>query len=159
VNARFELQPELLAAWRTAVPALAVTGLAGARRSGRAAVVAVLDARQPPPSAADLTAAGAALAAVLAVPSVELVTVAGADLAAVVRQWVHQAAQGSGRGVAVAVREHRAGVGVVVTAVDSSARELAMRLASAHEPALPALSALLGRPVTVDDGGTEVSSQ
>jgi hypothetical protein len=158
VSGPLVVQPELLAPWRSTAPGVGVGGLAGAVRSGRAAVVVVLDPRRRRPSGSELAAAGAALAGALAVPAVELVTVDGPDLVAVVRQWVHQAAQGSGRGVAVAVHENESVVRVVVTAIDSSARELAMRLASPHEPALPALAALLGRPVTVVDGETGVSS-
>jgi hypothetical protein len=75
---------------------------------------------------------------------------ADAGLEDLLRQWVNQAAQGSGRGVRVRVAGDTP-VRVLVEAIDSSARELALRLASPWEPALPALRALLARPVTVED--------
>jgi hypothetical protein len=146
------VQPALLAAWQAQAPGVDVRGIAGAVASGRGAVVAVLADPHRQPTQAELDAACGALAAALGVPAVELVTVAGADLAAVIRQWVHQAAQGSGRGVGVSVRDDGGAVRVRVTAVDSSARELSMRLASPHEPALPALAGLVGRAVEVADG-------
>jgi hypothetical protein len=71
---------------------------------------------------------------------------------------VNQAAQGAGRGVRVRLAggEPRPGepVRVLVEAIDSSARELALRLASPYEPALPALEALLATSVTVEDAET-----
>ena len=76
------------------------------------------------------------------------------SLTKLIRQWIDQAASGAGRGVQleVEVPAGDAPIQVGVRARDSSARELAMRLASPHEPALPALESLLGgRPVIVLD--------
>ncbi len=148
--------PELLAAWRS-VGAPEPIGLAGAVAGGRGAVVAVLpqmpvdDWSEP---------AAAALAAALGAGPVEVVVVPGANLAELVRAWVYQAGQGSGRGVHLQVEVDpgpgTAGtapaVRLIVHAIDSSARELAMRLGSPHDPALAALRAVLGgREVAVLD--------
>jgi hypothetical protein len=86
----------------------------------------------------------------------ELVTLSDStcDLSKLIRQWINQAAQGAGRGVHldVDIPPGMAPIQVAVRAIDSSARELAMRLASPNEPALAALESLLGgRPVIVLD--------
>lgn len=76
------------------------------------------------------------------------------DLPRLIRQWIDQAAHGAGRGVQlhIDVPSGSAPIQIGVRAVDSSARELAMRLASPNEPALPALESLLGgRTVIVLD--------
>ena len=143
--------PELLAAWRTAIPDGQVLGIAGATAPGLGAVVVV---PLTPVDDAAVAAAVARLAEVLGVRVVELVVATGSTLAELVRDWTYQAAQGSGRGVHVKVSgDPQAGpVRVLVRAIDSSARELMFRLASPTEPALPALRALLGgREVTVED--------
>ncbi|MBI1758728.1 MAG: hypothetical protein HYR62_05830 [Actinobacteria bacterium] len=137
------LDPRLLPAWRAALgPGTALPrGLAGAAAGDRAAVVVVTT---EPPGERALAAAAAGFSAALGVAAVEVCVASGASLAGLIREWVHQAAQGSGRGVRVRVRAEATGVQVLVDAIDSSARELVLRLASPHEPALPALRALLG---------------
>ncbi|HET9654297.1 MAG TPA: hypothetical protein VFP72_03010 [Kineosporiaceae bacterium] len=148
--------PGLAAAWRRAVPGGELFGIAGATASTLGSVVVVAPG---PIDDAQLTAATGELAQALGVRAVELVLASGSTLAELVRDWTYQAAQGSGRGVHV--RVHADGdpadgpVRVLVRAIDSSARELAFRLGSPQEPALPALRALLGgREVTVEDEET-----
>lgn len=149
------IDPVLSTAWEAVVPATRLLGLAGATAGSHGTVVAVSDTA---PDDATLAAVTPRLAAALGVRSLELVTVPGGSLADLVREWVYQAAQGSGRGVHLKVAIEPGGseapgaVRVLVRAIDSSARELASRLASPQEPALPALRAVLGgRPVTVED--------
>jgi hypothetical protein len=132
-----------------------VRGLAAAAAGGRGACVVVADR---PLSDGEAAAVATATASVLGVGGpVEVARLHGSGatpLADLVRQWVNQAAQGAGRGVRVRLAGDPAPgepVRVLVEAIDSSARELAMRLASPHEPALPALRALLATEVTVAD--------
>jgi hypothetical protein len=99
-----------------------------------------------------IAAATPGLADALGVRSVEIIVITTTTLPELVRDWIYQAGQGSGRGVHVTVRTGSTTVRVLVRARDSSARELAFRLASLQEPALPALRALLGgREVSVED--------
>lgn len=159
------VDPALRPAWdRTAPAGARLLGLAAAVTAGRRAAVVVADrplteaegAELAAGMAADADGAEAGLRVELAVLAVPGLTAGPADLehlADLVRQWVNQAAQGSGRGVSVQV-DAAPGDGpvrVLVRSIDSSARELAFRLASTYEPALPALRELLGRPVTVHD--------
>ena len=141
---RLTLDPDVGAAW-------AVTGGRGA---------AIVLARSTAASADDRTDD---LAGALGVTEVEVVvlrlpTPASDDLTpeaavSLLRQWVHQAAGGAGRGVALRVAGLPDGpLTLTVTSWDSSARELCLRLASPLEPALPALRALLGTEITVIDG-------
>lgn len=150
------VERNLLAAWRS-VGAPEPLGLAGAIVGDRGAVVAVLPQM---PRGEWSGIAAPALASALGTRSVEVVLVPGARLSELVREWVYQAGQGSGRGVHLRVEldEDRPGsddqpaVWLLVRAIDSSARELALRLASPTEPALPALRAVLGgRRVEVID--------
>ncbi len=115
-------------------------GIGSATAGGSGAVV-VLTASVPPDL--DLHRAGARFADALGVARAEVAVVHGDTVACVVRQWLHQAAQGSGRGVSVRVEEDGDVLRVLVDSVDSSAREVALRLSSPHEPALAALTALL----------------
>lgn len=160
VVAGLVVDPGLAAAWRRAVPGGELLGIAGATASTLGSVVVVTPG---PIDDAQLAAATGELAQALGVRAVELVLASGSTLAELVRDWTYQAAQGSGRGVHV--RVHADGdpagdpagvpVRVLVRAIDSSARELAFRLGSPQEPALPALRALLGgREVTVEDEET-----
>lgn len=151
------VDPVLQEAWQERVPGAELIGIAGATASAQGSVVVV---SATPVDGAALTAATRRLAEVLGVRAVEVVVAGGSTLADLVRDWTYQAGQGSGRGVHVRVRtdggdEDGDGSGpvrVLVRAIDSSARELALRLASPQEPALPALRALLGgRQVTVED--------
>jgi hypothetical protein len=150
------IDPALQQAWLAAVPGAELVGIAGAGASTQGCVVVV---SATPVDDAALAAAAPGLAAVLGVRAVEVVVATGARLADLVRDWTYQAAQGSGRGVHVRVSTGDADGGtgsgpvrVLARALDSSARELAFRLASPQEPALPALRALLGgREVTVED--------
>ncbi len=149
------VDPVLLAAWRAAGGG-EVRGIAGAVTGDLGAVVV---AAEEPAAEAVLETAVERLAAALGVRAVEVLPVGGSGLAELVRDWTYQAGQGSGRGVRVTIRTADAGtssgnspVRVLVRAIDSSARELAFRLASPQEPSLPALRALLGgREVSVQD--------
>ena len=149
------IDPLLLSAWEALrLKDVQLLGLAGeiSEDSLRAAVIVVTD--QPLTDAASHYLQGQ-LDEVLEAPT-ELVTlshVAG-DLPNLLRQWINQAAQGAGRGVHLdlTIPDGPEAIQVAVRAVDSSARELTMRLASANEPALAALESLLGgRPVIVLD--------
>jgi hypothetical protein len=149
------IDPLLLSAWEALrLKDVQLLGLAGeiSEDSTRAAVVVVTD--RPLTLAASRYLQG--LLDDVLETTTELVTlddVAG-DLPSLLRQWINQAAQGAGRGVHldVTIPDGPDAIQVAVRAVDSSARELTMRLASANEPALAALESLLGgRPVIVLD--------
>ena len=147
------IDPLLLSAWETLrLRDVRLLGLAGeiSEDSTRAAVVLVTD--RPLADAAGRYFQGQ-LDDVLET-STELVALSDAagNLPKLIRQWVNQAAQGAGRGVQLEVEipPGTAPIKVVIRAIDSSARELSMRLASPNEPALAALESLLGgRPVVV----------
>jgi hypothetical protein len=149
------IDPLLLSAWEALrLKDVQLLGLAGeiSEDSSRAAVVVVTD--QPLTDAAGRYLQG--LLDDVLETSTELVTLndATADLQSLLRQWVNQAAQGAGRGVQLdlTIPTGPEAIQVAVRAIDSSARELTMRLASANEPALAALESLLGgRPVIVLD--------
>jgi hypothetical protein len=149
------IDPVLLSAWEALrLKDVQLLGLAGEinEDSTRAAVVLVTD--YPLADAAGRYLQGQ-LDEVLQAPT-ELVSLndAGGDLSRLLRQWIHQAAQGAGRGVqlSIMVPDGPDPIQVSMHAIDSSARELAMRLASPNEPALAALETLLGgRPVLVMD--------
>jgi hypothetical protein len=149
------IDPLLLQAWEAMrLKDVQLLGLAGeiSEDSLRAAVVVVTD--RPLTDAAGKYLQGQ-LDDVLETPT-ELVALsdAEADLRKLLRQWINQAAQGAGRGVQLDVQIPPGldPIQVAVRAIDSSARELAMRLASPNEPALAALESLLGgRPVIVLD--------
>ncbi|HST85427.1 MAG TPA: hypothetical protein VLL08_27045 [Kineosporiaceae bacterium] len=149
------IDPLLLSAWETLrLRDVRLLGLAGeiSEDSTRAAVVVVTD--RPLAEAAGRYFQGQ-LDDVLETTT-ELVTLndAACDLPRLIRQWINQAAQGAGRGVQldIDVPPGTAPIQVSVRAIDSSARELSMRLASPNEPALAALESLLGgRPVIVLD--------
>ena len=149
------IDPLLLSAWEgMRLRDVELLGLAAelSEDSVRAAAVVVTDRPMSDPAAAYLTVS---ISDVLEVPT-ELITLDDADgnLARLLRQWINQAAQGTGRGVHldVEIPPQPRPIQVAVRAVDSSARELAMRLASPNEPALAALETLLGgRPVIVLD--------
>jgi hypothetical protein len=147
------VDPALQRIWQAAIPDGEIVGIAGASASTLGTVVVACSA---PVDDAAVEAATPGLAEVLGVRAVEVVVATGSTLAELVRDWTYQAAQGSGRGVRVRVltdeSDEAGAVRVLVRAIDSSARELAFRLASPQEPALPALRALLnGREVTVED--------
>lgn len=151
------VDPRLAPAWsRLARTDVALRGFAGAVAAGRAACTVVTDRALTGDEVAALQRAVAEVLGVATVEVAALHAVAAEDL---VRQWVNQAAQGSGRGVRVRVigtppepAGSKGSLRVLVEAVDSSARELALRLASPLEPALPALRALLGGiDITVED--------
>jgi hypothetical protein len=149
------IDPLLLSAWETLrLRDVRLLGLAGeiSEDSTRAAVVVVTD--RPLADAAGRYLRGQ-LDDVLETTT-ELVTLNDleGDLTRLIRQWVNQAAQGAGRGVQLdlTIPPGSAAIQVGVRAIDSSARELSMRLASPNEPALAALESLLGgRPVIVLD--------
>ena len=147
--------PLLFPAWESLrLKDVQLLGLAGEvnEDSTRAAVVVVTD--RPLTEAASRYLQGQ-LEDVLETPA-ELVTLddSTGDLPRLLRQWVNLAAQGAGRGVQLKISVPAGGepIQVTVHAIDSSARELALRLASPSEPALSALESLLGgRPVLVLD--------
>ncbi len=149
------IDPLLLSAWETLrLRDIRLLGLAGeiSEDSTRAAVVVVTD--RPLEDAAGRYFQGQ-LDDVLDTKT-ELVSLhdAACDLPKLIRQWIDQAAQGVGRGVHldIDVPPGTAPIQVMVRAIDSSARELSMRLASPNEPALAALESLLaGRSVIVLD--------
>lgn len=175
------IDPRLLAAWESsAAGEVPVTGLAAAVSGDRAAVVAVapgsLDDRVLESAAAALAEAlGVRRAEVIAVPGSNLAELvrewtyqaaAGSGRGVHVRVLTDEesgsatpARQPSGLtpdpadpGAQDLVPPAPAGVRVLVSAIDSSARELALRLASPQEPALNALRAVLGgRSVTVQE--------
>ncbi|MDQ1293096.1 MAG: hypothetical protein QG608_977 [Actinomycetota bacterium] len=143
------IDPRLLPAWRAVFPdGPDPRGLAGRVIETRAAViVAVPD----DPGSEELERLRSELATAFEVPSVELAVVPVDNLSSLMRAWLYQAAQGSGRGVRMQLEStadggtgHGTGLRVLIRAIDSSARELAFRLASPHEPALGSLRALLG---------------
>ncbi len=115
-------------------------GIGTATVGDRGAVV-VLTASVP--ADLDLHRVGARFADALGVARAEVAVVAADTVTGIVREWLYQAAQGSGRGASVRVEQDGDVLRVVVDSVDSSAREAALRLASPHEPALAALTALL----------------
>jgi hypothetical protein len=158
------VDPALLEAWRSC-GAPEPRGLAGAVVADHASVVVVLPSTAAGRDWPRLCAEE--LGRVLGARAAEVVLVPDVGLAGMVRDWAYQAAQGSGRGVHVMVRigdggtdgpadepvtdqKREAGssdapvVRILVRALDSSARELASRLASPTEPALAALRTLLG---------------
>jgi hypothetical protein len=149
------IDPLLFPAWESLrLRDVQLLGLAGEinEDSTRAAVVVVTD--RPLAEAAGRYLQGQ-LEDVLETPS-ELITLSdpSGDLPRLLRQWINQAAQGTGRGVhlSISVPDGPEPIQVSVRAIDSSARELALRLASPNEPALAALETLLGgRPVLVLD--------
>ncbi len=104
---------------------------------GTAACVVVITERPPgqgPDSDAVVAAVRAAVARRLEPADVELIIASGGTLRALVRDWLYQAAQGSGRGVSVRLETHRMpgalpALTVLVDSPDSSAREVALRLA------------------------------
>ena len=135
------VDPALLPVWDAGGPAgVALRGLAVATAAGRVAAIVVTGR---PLDDAELARLARGLAGALGTRAVELVALDAAEPAALLRQWVNQAAQGSGRGVRV---ESAVPGTILVSAIDSSARELASRLASPTEPALAALRALLAEP-------------
>jgi hypothetical protein len=149
------IDPVLLAAWEALrLKDVQLLGLAGeiSEDSTRASVVLVTD--RPLAEAAGRYLQGQ-LDEVLETPT-ELVALndAGGDLPRLLKQWINLAAQGAGRGVQheISVPDDAEPIRVSVSAIDSSARELTMRLSSPNEPALAALETLLGgRPVQVLD--------
>ena len=139
------VDPRLVVCW----PGPRPLGLAWARAGERAAVVAVT--AEPVPGSA-LDAARVRLAAALGATSPDLVAASGATLLQVVRDWLFQAAQGSGRGVQVRLEDGGAGeLRLLLDSWDSSAREAVLRLSSPQDPALAALEALVARPVVLGD--------
>jgi hypothetical protein len=125
------IDPVLLTAWEALrLKDVQLLGLAGeiSEDSTRASVVLVTD--RPLAEAAGRYLQGQ-LDDVLETPT-ELVALndAGGDLPRLLKQWIHLAAQGAGRGVqlVISVPDDAEPIQVSVSALDSSARELTMRL-------------------------------
>lgn len=138
---RLRVDPDLLAGWPGPEP----LGLGSA-----AGGVVVVTAE--PVSPAVLREARERLAGVLGVPEVDLVAASGETLLDVLRDWVFQAAQGSGRGVHVRLEDGAGGrLRVLLDSWDSSAREVVLRLSSPHDPALAALGSVLPGGVDLVD--------
>jgi hypothetical protein len=152
------IDPLLVQAWEAMrLKDVQLLGLAGEVSEDciRAAAVVVTD--RPLSDAAGRYLQGQ-LGDVLEAPT-ELVALndVHANLPRLLRQWINQAAQGAGRGVQfdVEIPPGLEPIQLAVRAIDSSARELTMRLSSRNEPALAALETLLGgRPVIVTDTET-----
>lgn|GEM_PF-4890025 len=132
----WHLDPRLAAVCTEAgLPVAGLRGICAAAGGGAGCVVAVSELPPPPGGSTDaaLAAARTALAGALGVAELELILATGPTVRAVVRDWLYQAAQGSGRGVSMRLEE-RAGPGaapvleVLVDSPDSSAREVALRL-------------------------------
>jgi hypothetical protein len=131
------LDPDLAEACARA--GLARDGLSAAHAAsdGTAACVVVITDRPPgrgPDSDAVTAAVRTAVARRLGPADVDLIIASGGTQRALVRDWLYQAAQGSGRGVSVRLEEHpvpgaRPVLTVLVDSADSSAREVALRLA------------------------------
>lgn len=147
------VDPALVPAWEGLGLADArLQGLAVAVVAGRGACVVVTDRGL---TDAEIGALGGRVADLVEVPAMEVAALAGDRTEDLLRQWVNQAAQGSGRGVGVRVEASGDGVRILVRAIDSSARELELRLSSPHEPALAALRAACGGlNITVRDAET-----
>jgi hypothetical protein len=123
----------------------------GAGSDGQTGCVLVVTAEPVDPddagAAAGRTVAGR-MAAELGLDQVRVITAQGPGLRTVLRDWLYQAAQGSGRGVRIEPAEPEPGVlELRVSSWDSSAREVELRLAglgAAAAPEAQALAAVLG---------------
>lgn len=141
MKADLHIEPSLVPVWRSlGFPDGDLLGLGSAGAGGRGVVVAVTAS---PVDGSVVQDAPARFARTLGYRVVEVIAVHGSSVPEIVRDWLYQAAQGSGRGVSVQVTETSGALEVVVTSVDSSAREVAHRLASEHEPAVAALTTVL----------------
>lgn len=131
------LDPGLAAACaRAGLSRAGLLGASAAVDEPAACVVVITDrpAGHGPDSDVVTAAVRAAVERRLELSDVELIIASGGTLRAVVRDWLYQAAQGSGRGVSVRLEERRVtgarpALFVLVDSEDSSAREVAMRLA------------------------------
>ena len=100
--------PELLPIWTSwaasHAPGAAIHGLNAASADGTATVIV---ASSPPidPDADDTPSLRAALAEALGVRRVEVIAVPPGPLPQLVKSWLFQAAQGTGRGIAVRVED------------------------------------------------------
>jgi hypothetical protein len=104
------------------------------------------------PDPALLRAVADRMAAELGLAELRLLTVHGQSLRTVARDWLYQAAQGSGRGVSVRLDEQDGRLTVLVSSWDSSAREVELRLAGsggAQAVEAAALAQALGYPQVV----------
>lgn len=125
----------------------AVLGI-GAGSDGETGCVVVVTADPVDPDGAGLAELAGRLAAELGLDRVRVITTEGPGLRTVLRDWLFQAAEGSGRGVRITPVAPEPGVlELQVSSWDSSAREVELRLAGLGGPAAPeaqALAAVLG---------------
>jgi hypothetical protein len=120
----------------------------GAASDGETGCVLVVTSEPVDLDDAATAAVAGRMAAELGLDQVRVITAEGPGLRTMLRDWLYQAAQGSGRGVRVEPAEAEAGVlELRVSAWDSSAREVELRLAGlggATAPEAQALAAVLG---------------
>lgn len=120
----------------------------GAGSDGETGCVVAVTADPVDPDDGGLAPVAARLAAELGLDRVRLIAAQGPGLRTVLRDWLFQAAEGSGRGVRITPAAPEPGVlELQVSAWDSSAREVELRLAGLGGPAAPeaqALAAVLG---------------
>ena len=133
----------LAAVWVEAGLGDHLLGLAAASDGEAGAAVAVT-ADPIDPDLPDVITAAGRMAAELGLDRLRLLTTRGPGLGSTVRDWLYQAAQGSGRGVSIELAEVDAGarLEVRVSSWDSSARELLLRLGSGGGSAAPEVAAL-----------------
>ena len=142
------LSPPLLPIWQAWVGGQSTPpelhGLASAL-AGESTAATVIVASSPmldPDLSQDLREA---FRVALGASRLELIAVPHEPLETLLKEWIYQAAQGTGRGIIVRFAEGPDGeIDIQLRAIDSSARELAWRLASPHEADFAALRELLG---------------
>lgn len=141
--------PVLAQVWAELRPehADALLGI-GAGSDGETGCVLLVTADPVDPDDAGLAPVAERLALELGLDRVRVITAEGPGLRTVLRDWLFQAAEGSGRGVRIVPVAPEPGVlELQVSAWDSSAREVELRLAGLGGPAAPealALAAVVG---------------
>lgn len=115
----------------------------GAASDGETGCVVAVTAVPVDPADPDVAGLAGRMAAELGLDRVRVITAEGPALRTLLRDWLYQAAEGSGRGVKVVPAEPEPGVlELQVSAWDSSAREVELRLAGLGGPAAPEAQAL-----------------
>jgi hypothetical protein len=141
----FAADPDLVETWRRLAPELDLLGAGQATKSGHTVALLVVS---DPDLVSDqvLGRLAEGLAGRVGVRTVELILLPAGPPERLLRQFTYQAAQGSGRAIGLRVLPPEGedpDWRLEVWSIDSSARELAHRLASPNEPALEALARLL----------------